>query len=82
MSLNSCQLRFLVVILRFLIAVCVSEWMVFITSREQSKTDVKVWKFYELILIHQIPLKTVKRSKLVGKADYLLTLSSSYSSFK
>ena len=39
----------------------------------QRKPDVKFWSFCKLASIHKIPLKTVERSKQVGKTDFLLT---------
>ena len=39
----------------------------------QRKTDVKFWSYCKLVNIQKIPLKTVERLKLVGKADFLLT---------
>ena len=39
----------------------------------QRKPGVKFWSFCKFAYIHKIPLKTVERSKLVGKTDFLLT---------
>ena len=39
----------------------------------QRKLDVKFGSFCKLAYIHKIPLKTIERLKLVGKADFLLT---------